>query len=73
MRRTAWGILAALGAMVVVAGAMIPFRSSLSEAMTALVLVLPVIIGVVVGGLWAGVVSVFAGFFVYAHVSSRRI
>ena len=67
MRRTAWGILAALGAMAVVAGAMVPFRSSLSEDMTALVLVLPVIIGVVVGGLWAGVVSVFAGFFVYVY------
>ena len=68
MRRIAWGILAALAAMAVVAGAMIPFRSSLSEAMTALVLVLPVIIGVVVGGLWAGLVSVFAGFFVYVYI-----
>jgi two-component system, OmpR family, sensor histidine kinase KdpD len=67
MRRTAWGILAALGAIAVVAGALIPFRSSLGEAMTALVLVLPVIVGVVVGGLWAGVVSVFAGFFVYVY------
>jgi len=68
MRRIAWGILAALAAMAVVAGAMIPFRSSLSEAMTALVLVLPVIIGVVVGGLWSGLVSVFAGFFVYVYL-----
>ena len=67
MRRITWGVVAALAAMAVVAGAMIPFRSSLSEAMTALVLVLPVIIGVVVGGLWAGLVSVFAGFFVYVY------
>jgi two-component system sensor histidine kinase KdpD len=35
--------------------------------MTALVLVIPVIIGVVVGGLWAGLVSVVAGFFVYVY------
>jgi len=67
MRRTAWGMLAALAAMAVVASAMIPFRSSLSEAMTALVLVIPVIIGVVVGGLWAGLVSVVAGHFFGGH------
>ena len=67
MRRIAWGILAALATMTLFAGAMIPFRSSISEAMTALVLVVPVIIGVVVGGLWSGVVSVFAGFFVYVY------
>jgi len=67
VRRIAWGILAALATMAVFAGVMIPFRSSLSEAMTALVLVVPVIIGVVVGGLWSGVVSVFAGFFVYVY------
>jgi two-component system sensor histidine kinase KdpD len=54
-------------ATAVFAGAMIPFRASLSVAMTALVLVVPVIIGVVVGGLWAGVVSVFVGFFVYVY------
>ncbi len=36
--------------------------------MTALVLVVPVIIGVVVGGPWAGVVSVVVGFFVYVYL-----
>jgi len=67
MKRIVWGILAALAGMAVVASVLVPFRSSLSVAMTALVLVVPVIIGVVVGGLWAGVVSVFAGFFVYVY------
>ncbi len=67
MRRSVLGILAPLLAMAVFAGAMIPFRPHLSEAMTALVLVVPIIIGVVVGGLWAGVVSVFTGFFVYVY------
>ena len=67
MRRILLGIGAAMCTMAVVAGAMIPFRSSLSEAMTALVLVVPVVTGVVVGGLWAGVVCVFTGFFVYVY------
>lgn len=50
---------AALGA------AMLPLRSHLSIATSALVLVLPVVAGVVVGGFVAGLVSVAAGFVVY--------
>ena len=41
------------------------FATSLSIATTALVLVVPVVIGVVIGGFTAGVVSVIAGFLVY--------
>jgi len=67
MRRNVVGVLTALIAMAVFAGAMIPLRSHLSEAMTALVLVVPIIIGVVVGGLWAGVISVVAAFVVYVY------
>jgi two-component system sensor histidine kinase KdpD len=51
--------------MAVLTAAMLPIRHSLSIATTALVLVVPVVIGVVIGGFMAGVVSVVAGFLVY--------
>jgi len=44
---------------------MLPIRSHLSIATAGLVLVVPVVLGVMVGGFVAGVVSVAAGFFVY--------
>ena len=47
---------------------MLPLRSHLSVATAALVLVVPVVAGVVVGGLGAGVASVAAGFLVYDFV-----
>ncbi|MBO0728565.1 MAG: DUF4118 domain-containing protein [Acidimicrobiaceae bacterium] len=65
MRRTITGTALALGAMGVLTAAMIPARSHLSIATTALVLVVPVVIGVVAGGFRAGVISVIAGFIVY--------
>ena len=42
-----------------------PFRSHVSVATAALVLVVPVVIGVVIGGFPAGAAAVVAGFFVY--------
>ena len=51
-----------MAAMTVV---MLPVRAHLSIATAALVLVVPVVIGVVTGGFVAGVVSVAAGFLVY--------
>ncbi len=65
MKRTVTGTVAALVSMAVLTSAMIPLRSSLSIATTALVLVIPVVIGVVIGGFGAGVLSVIAGFLVY--------
>ena len=64
--RKAWsgsivGVLAALG----LGAALVPVRSHLSVATVGLVLVVPVVSGVVVGGLVAGVASVAAGFLVY--------
>jgi two-component system sensor histidine kinase KdpD len=53
--------------MAVLAGVMLPLRGSLSIATTALVLVVPVVIGVVTGGFAAGVISVVAGFLVYDY------
>jgi two-component system, OmpR family, sensor histidine kinase KdpD len=65
LRRTVAGTAAALAAMAVLTLAMLPLRGSLSVATTALILIVPVVIGVVVGGFPAGVLSVIAGFLVY--------
>jgi two-component system sensor histidine kinase KdpD len=65
MKRTLIGTIAALASMALLTGAMLPLRGSLSTATTALVLVIPVVIGVVIGGFLAGVISVTAGFLVY--------
>jgi two-component system sensor histidine kinase KdpD len=65
MRRTFLGTAYALFATAVVTAGMLPLRSHLSSATTALILVVPVVIGVVTGGVLAGTVSVGAGFLVY--------
>jgi two-component system, OmpR family, sensor histidine kinase KdpD len=65
MKRTLLGLAAALVSMAALTGAMLPLRGSLSVATTALILVIPVVIGVVIGGFTAGVLSVVAGFCVY--------
>jgi two-component system, OmpR family, sensor histidine kinase KdpD len=65
MKRSVIGTVAALVSMAVLTCAMLPLRHHLSIATTALVLVIPVVIGVVVGGFMAGVLSVVAGFLVY--------
>jgi two-component system sensor histidine kinase KdpD len=59
------GAGAAFGAVAALAGIMVPFRSHLSIATAALVLVVPVVIGVVLGGFVSGAVAAIAGFFVY--------
>ena len=58
-----WSVVStlALGAV------MLPLRSHLSVSTAALVLVIPVVIGAVVGGFRAGVVGVVAGFVVYDY------
>jgi len=56
---------AALLTVAVLAAVMAPLRSHLSIATAALVLVIPVVIGVVTGGFLSGVVAVGAGFLVY--------
>jgi two-component system sensor histidine kinase KdpD len=65
MKRTVIGTVAALASMALLTIAMIPMRGHLSIATTALVLVVPVVIGVVLGGFGAGALSVIAGFLVY--------
>ncbi|WP_377266813.1 ATP-binding protein [Peterkaempfera sp. SMS 1(5)a] len=65
MRRNLVGSLAALACMAVLTSAMLPLRAHLSIATTALVLVVPVVVGVANGGFFAGVISVVGGFLVY--------
>lgn len=65
MRRDVTGTLAALASMAVLTAAMLPLRSHLSIATAALVLVVPVVIGVISGGFLAGALSVVGGFLTY--------
>ena len=71
LKRTAAGTAAALGSMLVLTVALVPLRASLTVATSALILIVPVVIGVVVGGFPAGVISVIVGFLVYDVSSSR--
>ena len=65
LRRIAWGTAAALAGIGLCVAILLPFRSGISPATTALVLVVPVVIGVVVGGFGAGVLAAVAGFLTY--------
>ena len=65
LKRAVAGTAAALATMAVLTVAMQPLRRSLGIDTAALILVVPVVIGVVVGGFPAGVLSVIAGFLVY--------
>jgi two-component system sensor histidine kinase KdpD len=67
MKRSVTGTAAALGTMAVLTAAMIPLRGQLSIATTGLILVVPVVIGVALGGFTAGAISVVAGFLVYDY------
>ena len=64
-RRSVAGALVALAGIAVLSALMLPARGHLSLATPALVLVVPVVLGVAVGGFPAGVVAVVAGFVVY--------
>lgn len=68
MRRLFGGALVALGGIAVLSGAMLPLRDHLSVATEALVLVVPVVAGVAVGGLWAGALAVVFGFVAYDFI-----
>ncbi|MGH9083787.1 MAG: DUF4118 domain-containing protein, partial [Acidimicrobiales bacterium] len=65
MKRTVLGTLAALATMAALTAVMVALRDHLGIATTALVLVVPVVIGVVTGGFLAGTLSVIAGFLAY--------
>ncbi|HEY1650624.1 MAG TPA: ATP-binding protein [Acidimicrobiales bacterium] len=59
------GIVATLASLGALLAILLPFRTSLSSAIPALVFVLPAVIGVVIGGSWVGVVGAAAGFLAY--------
>jgi two-component system, OmpR family, sensor histidine kinase KdpD len=65
VRRNLAGALVALAGIAALSGLMVPARHHLSLATPALVLVVPVVAGVAVGGLWAGMLAVAAGFIAY--------
>ena len=65
VRRNLAGSLLSLACMAVLTAAMLPLRTHLSIATTALVLVVPVVVGVTHGGFFAGVLSIVGGFLVY--------
>ncbi len=65
MKRWMLGTLLAFAGIGALGGAMVPLRAHLSLATPALVLVVPVVAGVAVGGLAAGVLAVGAGFIAY--------
>jgi two-component system, OmpR family, sensor histidine kinase KdpD len=66
-RPTALGTLVVLGGLAGLLLIMLPFRDHLSIATPALVFVIPVILGVVVGGPVPGVVGAVAGFVLYDY------
>ncbi len=59
------GIVATLVLLGALLAVLLPFRTSLSIAIPALVFVLPAVVGVVIGGFWVGAVGAAAGFLVY--------
>jgi two-component system sensor histidine kinase KdpD len=67
-RQAAAGTLLAVALVATLTGVMLPFRDHLSVATTALVLVIPVVASVAVGGFPAGVAATVTGFFVYDFV-----
>jgi two-component system, OmpR family, sensor histidine kinase KdpD len=64
-RRALLGGGVALGGLALLVLVMVPFRSHLSIATPALVFVVPVVLGVVVGGFAPGAVGALAGFVFY--------
>src|ERR1700722_3575171 len=65
---TAIGAAAAVALVVVFAAALLPVRSHLSVATTPLILVIPVVVGVSIGGFGAGVAATVTGFLAYDFV-----
>jgi two-component system sensor histidine kinase KdpD len=67
VRKPLVGSLAGVLAVAALALGMLPLRSHISVSTSALVLVIPVVAGAVIGGFAAGVASVAAGFLVYDY------
>ena len=64
-QRTVLGTAATVTGLLVLLAVLLPFRSHLSDAIPALVFVLPALVGVVIGGFVAGAIGAVAGFVFY--------
>jgi len=60
-----WGSSVGITCALVLGAMLLPLRAHISVSTAALVLVIPVVLGVVIGGFLAGTLSVIAGFLVY--------
>jgi two-component system sensor histidine kinase KdpD len=67
-RRSMAGVLLGVALVAGTGASMVPLRAHLSVATDALVLVVPVVVGVAIGGFFAGVVVTAMGFLVYDYV-----
>jgi hypothetical protein len=67
-RRRAVGTVATLASLGISAAVLTPFRPSLSVATTGLVLVVPVVVGVAIGGFFVGVAAVALGFLLWDYL-----
>ncbi len=65
MQKRVLGSLIGVASAAALGGAMYPLRDHMSVSTSALVLVIPVVVGAVLGGFGAGAVSVLAGFVVF--------
>jgi two-component system sensor histidine kinase KdpD len=65
VRKSLVGAAVGIATTLGLAAAMLPFRSQMSVATAALVFVIPVVAGVIIGGFPAGAAGVVAGFLVY--------
>ena len=65
MHKRLWGSSVGITCALVLGAMLLPLRAHISVSTAALVLVIPVVLGVVIGGFLAGTLSVIAGFLVY--------
>lgn len=65
VRRSLWGGAVALVTMAACTGVLLAYRPNLTVATSALVLVVPVLVGVSIGGFTAGVLTAIVGFLVF--------
>jgi two-component system, OmpR family, sensor histidine kinase KdpD len=65
LRRDLLGAAVALAAIAALSAVMVADRRHLAQATAALVLVIPVVLGVILGGFRAGAVAAVAGFFAF--------
>ena len=64
-QRVLVGVIAMLASVGVLLAILLPLRTHLSPTIPALVFVVAVVIGVVIGGFWVGVIGAVVGFLVY--------